>query len=373
MKFLAFFLSLCTTWLQAELNLEEKVGQIFLGFFHGEAINASTKDFLQRTHLGNVVYYQWANGLTSPEQVAALSDQLQQMMPIRPFIAIDQEGGRVARLRSGFTHFESNLAMASFEDPSLVYLNAKQMAKELAGVGITMNLAPVVDVNSNPDNPVIGDRSYSHDPKVVSNMAKQFMTAHHELGIKTVLKHFPGHGDTDRNSHYELPTVLKSREELEQVELRPFRDLATQADAIMTAHIFVPSLDPHNPATFSPAILNGLLRQEWGFKGLIISDSLVMRAIAPAQTTFEEAVQSVAQAAIKAFNAGCDCLIVGALEWGDFPTTPEQNHELLERVMNEVVKAVREGRIAESRLNESLERIFLKKYGTDYQGESVPI
>jgi beta-N-acetylhexosaminidase len=345
--------------LRAELSLEEKVGQLFFGFIYGESLDESSKAFLQRTHLGNIVYYRWANGLTSPDQVRALSDQLADAISVAPpIIAVDQEGGRVCRLMHGFTAFNTNSDLGALCDASIVYKAGATIARELKECGINMNFAPVVDVNSNPSNPVIGNRSYHSDPAVVVAMARQFMSGHKQAGVLTALKHFPGHGDTNLNSHYSLPVISKSLEQLEQTELVPFRALAGQADMIMTAHIMVPALDPNAPATFSVPILTDLLRGQWGFQGLVISDSLVMRAAAPNQASFEEAVASVSRASINAFNAGCDCLILGALEWADFTATPEQNLLLIERVITSFTEAVRAGHIDLDRVESSSNHVM---------------
>ncbi|MDP1835082.1 MAG: beta-N-acetylhexosaminidase [Chlamydiales bacterium] len=358
--FLTFFLF---GTLQAELSLEEKVGQLFFGFVYGESLDESSKAFLQRTCLGNVVYYRWANALTSPAQVRALSEQLTETITVAPpIIAVDQEGGRVCRLTHGFTAFNTNSVLGALEDPSIVHNAGVTIAKELADCGINMNFAPVVDVNSNPDNPVIGSRSYHSDPDVVVAMARQFMAGHKQARILTALKHFPGHGDTNLNSHHSLPVISKSLEQLEQTELLPFKALAGQVDMIMTAHILVPALDPNSPATFSAPILTGLLRGQWGYQGIVISDSLVMRAAAPNQSNFEEAVVSVSRASISAFNAGCDCLIIGALEWADFTAPPQQNLLLIERVITSFTEAVRAGHIDLDQVEVSYNRVMSLKH-----------
>jgi beta-N-acetylhexosaminidase len=347
--------------LNAESSLRNDVGQLFIGFLYGDTVGAPQRAFLERSRLGNIIYFQWANTLESPEQVATLSQQLDrtiyQITRARPLIAVDQEGGPVARLKTGFTAFTSQEVMGQLDDPCLVYRRGRTIAQELRRVGITMNLAPVVDVNVCPENPVIGSRSFGANPQKVVRLASEFLRAHREVGVATVLKHFPGHGDTRTNSHLALPTVDKPMEALEETELFPFRSLTYQADAIMTAHLRVPALDSVEPATFSYRILTRLLRESMGFEGVIMSDSLAMRAAVPQQATFDEAVEGMTRAAIRAFLAGCDCLLLGALDWADCSVTPADNIRMQERVMDGFLEAVETGEIPQSRVKASLARI----------------
>lgn len=339
----------------------DSVGQLFVGVVYGKSLEEEQCAFLWRSRLGNVIYFTWANALESRQQVTELSWQLQQAITEitgePPLIMVDQEGGRVARLREGFTAFNTNEVFGQLNDPQLVYQMGRTLARELRESGITVNLAPVVDVNVCPENKVIGSRSYGGDPKGVVRMASAFLRAHRQMGVGTALKHFPGHGDTRSDSHLELPVVDKPIEVLEATELAPFRALAAEADIIMTAHIYVPALDPEVPATFSSKILTGLLRQSIGFDGVIMSDSLVMRSAAPQQATFEQAVDAVTRAAKQAFLAGCDLLLLGALDWADCPISPEQNRQMQQRVIEGFSEAVRSGEIPQHRLEESLLRI----------------
>lgn len=366
MNHLLFYLlltfSLCMSVdLRAEPSLEERVGQLFFGVVYGETLDEATCAFLERTHLGNVVYFSWANGLHSPEQVRALSGQLTtaitKITGTAPLIAVDQEGGRVARLTHGFTTFASNESIGCLDDPTLAFEMGVVIGQELASVGVTMNFAPVVDVNVNPNNSVIGSRSYGADPTLVTAMAAQFIAGHRQSGVATVLKHFPGHGDTNVNSHQGLPVVDKDLASLQAIELAPFRHLMHEADALMTAHLLVPALDPLHPASTSSPILTDLLRKEWGYNGVVISDSLAMRAIAPDQSSLDQAIVSVSRAAIDAFNAGCDLLLLGALEWADFHATQRDNERLMEEVITLFCNAVRSGEISSERIEASLMRI----------------
>lgn len=338
-------------------TLEEKVGQILMVHFHGEIANDDAKTLIHDTKIGGVIYYNWSNGLHSPSQVKLLSESLQELalnnrIPVPLFIATDQEGGRVTRLKYGFTEFPSNKALAKGEDISLIEKSAYVMGRELLSVGVNMNLAPVVDINSNPLNPVIGDRSFGDNPEIVIACGKRALSGFGKAKIMTVMKHFPGHGDTQVDSHIDLPVINKSLEDLQQLELLPFIELKSYSDAIMTAHLLVPSLDPDNCTTLSEKTLT-YLRDTIGFKGLIISDSLVMEGVCKKYQTIDEV-------AIQALKAGCDILLLGGRQL-------ERNHELelsakdIQRIHGSIVKAVHDGYISEERVDQALEKILKLK------------
>lgn len=227
----------------------------------------------------------------------------------RVAVAVDQEGGRVQRFRGpGFTDMPSARDIGSFAGASLEEAEERAAAlgrlcaAELRPLGIDIDFAPVLDVDSNPANPVIGDRSYSNDPHIVARLGVAFLRGLQAGDIAACGKHFPGHGDTDRDSHLELPRLDHDLERLRRVELPPFQ-AAVKADvaAIMTSHILFPALDPLHPATMSPTVL-GLLRNELRYEGMVVSDDLEMQAIADHH--------DLPEAAIAAVNAGCDLLLV---------------------------------------------------------------
>jgi beta-N-acetylhexosaminidase len=290
------------------MSLEEKVGQLLMVHFHGEFANEDARSLIQDAKVGGIIYYNWSNGLSSPEQVQALSAGLQKLAresraSIPLFIAVDQEGGVVARLNNGFTVFPGNKALGMTGDPNLAEASALAMGQELQAVGVNMNFAPVVDVNINPRNPVIGIRSFSDNPETVVAFGKRALQGYNRAQIIATLKYFPGHGDVEVDSHEDLPIVNKPIEELEQVELLPFARLASSADTIMTAHILVPALDAENCSTLSEKTLS-YLKTTLGFQGVIITDSLVMEGVLKKCRTVDEA-------AIQALNAGCDILLLG--------------------------------------------------------------
>lgn len=340
------------------MTLEEKVGQLLMVHFHGETTNAEAQILIQDTKVGGIIYYNWSNGLYSPTQVATLSAGLQKLtesnrIPLPLLIAADQEGGIVSRLRQGFTEFPGNKALGMTGDPELAEAAAFAMGQELHAVGINMNLAPVVDINTNPRNPVIGIRSFGEDPETVIAFGKQALRGYRRAHIISTLKHFPGYGDVSVDPHHALPLINKSKAELEHMELLPFAQLATSADAIMTAHILVPALDEENCSTLSEKTLT-YLRETLGFQGLIVADSLVMEGVLTKCGTVDEA-------SIAALNAGCDLLILGGKlligEHSGFElTTPA-----VKRVHHSLVQAVKEGRISEARLNQAVEKILTLK------------
>jgi len=337
------------------MSLEEKVGQLLMVHFQGEEANEDARTLIQEAKVGGIIYYNWCNGLHSPAQIQALSAGLQKLTqsnpnPIPLLIAVDQEGGVVARLTNGFTKFPGNKALGETSDPDLAKKAALTMGLEMRAVGINMNLAPVVDINSNPRNPVIGARSFGDNAETVLKFAEQALNGYKEAHIIATLKHFPGHGDTAVDSHEDLPIVHKSKEELEQMELLPFAKLAASSEAIMTAHILVPAFDRNNCSTLSETTLN-YLRQTIGFQGVIVSDSLVMEGVL-------KRCQSVDEAAIQALKAGCDILILG----GKLIDGERAGFELkvsdVMRIHSSIIKGVKEGRISEGRVSQAAAKIL---------------
>ncbi|BBD07232.1 glycoside hydrolase family 3 domain protein [Desulfovibrio ferrophilus] len=296
-----------------------------------------------------MVLYSISGNVRSPRQIAKLTVDAQRhaLATGQPglFISIDQEGGPVARLRKGFAVPPSNMTAGASGDPALAGLAAHITAAQLKAVGVNMNFAPSVDVNSNPANPIIGVRSYSGQTLDVERFGAKAIETYLKAGVIPVAKHFPGHGDTGYDSHLQLPTIPHSRQRLETVELPPFKAaIRAGVPAIMTAHVEVPALEPASgrPATMSRRILTELLRNEWGFEGLIITDSMSMGAITERY--------GAAEAALNAFKAGADVLLFGA----DKGHTPQDFIPAWERLQN----AVQSGEITMQRLNASVLRIL---------------
>jgi beta-N-acetylhexosaminidase len=284
------------------VNLTDNIGQLCMIGFEETEVTPDLRAWMQDYRPGGVILF--SRNLVNPEQIAKLTNELQALAGDIPLLmAIDQEGGRVSRLPSDFTIFPPAATVAQSGSTELAYQAAAVTAKELRSVGINMNMAPVLDIHTNPANPIIGNRAFGTAPEQVCKMGAATIAGLHDHRVLACGKHFPGHGDTSTDSHLELPTVHASRKRLEEIELQPFRYAIDHGlQAMMTAHVHYPALDPTYPATLSSTILSGLLRQQLGFSGVILSDDLEMRAILDHAT--------VGNAAIRSLQAGADMLLI---------------------------------------------------------------
>ncbi|HXX68865.1 MAG TPA: beta-N-acetylhexosaminidase [Polyangiaceae bacterium] len=282
------------------MSLESICGQLILGGFSGATLPGSYARALRAARRCGAILFARNLG-PDPEQVSALCRQMR-AATAAPLLAIDQEGGRVARLRAPFLELPSMRAVATLEDEPFAERIASAVGAELAAVGVNINFAPVVDVDTCPDNPIIADRAFGADPKTCERFGAAWIRGLQSTGILATAKHFPGHGDTSKDSHVDLPLVAQPRDRLDRVELPPFRAAAASGvAAMMTAHVVYPALDPRNPATLSHAICT-VLREHIRFNGMLFSDDLEMRAIADHWP--------IADAAVQAIAAGCDALLV---------------------------------------------------------------
>lgn len=329
------------------VSTEEMVGEMLLVHFHGAEANHESAELLREAHVGGFIFYNWANELSSPSQVTKLTGSLNLQSEKPLFFAVDQEGGRVLRLTQGFSTPPYNAEITSSEN---AYAWAKKVGEELKAVGINMNLAPVVDVNSNPGNPVIGLRSYSSDPSVVVARATAALNGYRDAGITAVIKHFPGHGDTRVDSHFYLPVINKTLEELEKVELYPFRHLADNTPAIMTAHLLIPALDKERCVTLSRTIIPNILIKDMHFKGLIMTDSLAMQAVLNQNDSIEEV-------AIQAIEAGHDLLVLGGKQLLKADRGFEFCTQDIISIHRAICEAVKNKRIPLERIQNSYDKI----------------
>ncbi|MGM0498739.1 MAG: beta-N-acetylhexosaminidase [Bacillota bacterium] len=328
------------------MSLEEKVGQLFQVGFQSKSIDREIKDLIENYHIGGVIYF--TRNIENLEQTASLSKNLQELAldsgaGIPLFISVDQEGGKVRRIKD-LTYFPANIEIGATGDKELSRKAAAVTAKELKGLGINVNLAPVLDVNNNPANPVIGERSFGADPILVAEMGVAYIKGLQAEGIIATAKHFPGHGDTAVDSHFDLPVINHSRERLDQVELYPFKKaIEAGVDSIMVAHIYFSTIESEAgiPATLSKAVLNDLLREELNFEGVIITDDLEMGAI----TNFF----GTAAGAVKTIEAGADIVLIS------------HSYDKQKQAIEAVIAAVENGRISEKRIEESLRRIIKLK------------
>ncbi len=279
----------------------EDIGQMVMIGIAGEELTAEEKSLLRDYPFGGFILF--AHNVKEPQQILALCRSLWEMKrELPPFIAIDEEGGRVHRLPEPFTHFPPAAALGRAGNADLAYRMGLAMASELKAVGINLDFAPVFDVASNPNNPVIGDRSLSGDPDEVIRLGWEVARGLREGGIIPCVKHFPGHGDTDADSHHELPVVNKDIDDLEATELPPFiYACGKRVEAVMTAHVLYPALDRKYPATLSPRIVGELLRGGLRYDGVVFSDDLEMKAVASQYSAEESAQLAVA--------AGVDTLL----------------------------------------------------------------
>ena len=333
----------------ASMTTGQKVGQLMMIGFDGTTVDVELRRMISDNHIGGVILF--ARNVQSPEQVARLTNELQKIAleSEHPglFIAIDQEGGRVARLTesAGFTEFPSAMSIGATGDPENAYRMATAMAAEMRAVGINVDFAPDLDVNNNPSNPVIGTRSFSSDPAKVAEYGVAFARGLQENGVLAFGKHFPGHGDTGVDSHIDLPRVAHDRARLDEVELFPFR-AAIQSDiaGIMSAHVTFPAIDPTPglAATLSRPVLTGLLREELGYDGLIATDSLEMGALAA--TGYPPPV-----GAPLALAAGADILLFN------------RDHAMHKEAFTNLLQTIENGKVSQEQLNASVSRILKAK------------
>jgi beta-N-acetylhexosaminidase len=285
-------------------DVVRRVGQRIMVGFEGLTASAEVKALLREFQVGHVILF--SRNVAGPEQVAELVRELQsaardagQDTPL--LVAVDQEGGRVARLKEPWTVWPPPRAVGRMGSEEKARRVGAALAAELSACGIALDFAPVVDVDTNPRNPVIGDRSFGAEPELVSRLGAALIRGLQEGGVAACAKHFPGHGDTDQDSHLELPTIDHSRTRLDEVELPPFRAaIEAGVAAVLTAHVLCREIDPALPASLSPALTDRLLRKELGFAGAIVTDDLEMRAVAARWTP--------ARLAVAAARAGADVL-----------------------------------------------------------------
>ncbi len=318
-------------------DLRDQIGQLFMLGFSGTSVSSELAALMADYRPGGLIVF--SRNLKSAGQIASLTNDLQKLATNSPLLlSIDQEGGRVSRLPAGFTIFPPCAVLGHCGSAELAYAAAAATAVELRAVGLNMNMAPVLDVDTNPDNPIIGDRAFGPKAEQVCELGLATMAGLQDNKVVACGKHFPGHGDTIADSHKELPVVRASAERLRTLELRPFRHAIDNGLAtIMTAHVMYPNLDPTYPATLSSTILTGLLRDELRFNGVILTDDLEMHAIID-HYGIEDAV-------VRAFQAGADILLI----------CKDRDREVA--AMEGLYRGVKDGTIPMTRIEESLRRI----------------
>ncbi|WP_256992173.1 beta-N-acetylhexosaminidase [Paenibacillus sp. XY044] len=341
-----------------QLTTEEKVGQLVLVGMDGTATSEETRELVQKYYVGGFIFYK--NNIDSTKQALSLFNGIKkdnQGNPVPLWMSVDEEGGRVSRMPDEFVDMPTNRAIGRKDSTDLSHGIGQILGRELAGFGLNMDFAPVLDVNSNPNNPVIGDRSFGDDAELVSRLGKATMEGIREERVVPVVKHFPGHGDTSVDSHIGLPVVNHDLARLRKLELVPFQAaVKDQADVVMIAHLLMPKLDKDHPASFSKAVITDLLRNELGFKGVVISDDMTMGAI--------DKNYSIGKASVGAILAGGNIILIGH----DYAKEKEAIQALTD--------AVKDGTISEEVLNDRVYAVLKLKnaYGiTDEPAEGPDV
>ena len=318
-------------------DFRKHAGQLAIAGFAGHSIPAELKALAREFDLGGVIFF--ARNVESPEQVAELSRQAQGLAAELPlWVSVDQEGGRVARLKAPFTEWPPMMTLGRSADEQLARRFAAALASELKAVGISLDFTPVLDIHTNPQNPVIGDRALADTAEEVARLGKVLIEVLQENGIAACGKHFPGHGDTSTDSHFELPLIEHPPDRIDRVELVPFRAaIESRVASIMTAHILIPALDPDRPATLSPRIVDEMLKQQLGYEGLVLSDDLDMKAISGRF--------GIAEATVGAIAAGCDAVLMCGAD-----------QDVQARAIEAVIRAVEAEELPLKRVEDALAR-----------------
>jgi beta-N-acetylhexosaminidase len=319
------------------VHLRHQIGQLLMAGFPGTSLTVELRALAREFSLGGVVYF--ARNVEEPAQVAEVSREIVTLTAdLPPWVSVDQEGGRVARFRRGFTLWPPMATLGRSGDVELARQFARALAVELRAVGVTLDFAPVLDIFTNPKNTVIGDRALAERAEDVATLGVAIIEELQRAGIAACGKHFPGHGDTLADSHHDLPLVGHDPDRLRAIEFVPFRAaIAAGVASMMSCHVLVPAFDESQPGTLSPAIVQGLLRDELGFEGLIFTDDMEMKAIA--------ARMPVPDACVAAIAAGCDAVLVCS-----------GNHDLQAATIEALIKAVETGDLAYARVEQALSR-----------------
>lgn len=342
-----------TSALLTEMTLNQKISQMLYIGIGGTTLSPSERQMISEGEVGGVILL--GRNVKSDQQLhqlVASIKQANQHSDIPLFIGVDEEGGRVSRIPAIMTNLPSSEKIGTTNDPGLANQVGHLLAKKVEHYGINMNFAPVLDISNNPDNEVIGDRSFGNTPEIVASLGTAVMKGIQQEGIIPVVKHFPGHGGTSADSHYNLPVLHKTSSKLETFEWVPFqRAIKSGAEAVMTAHILFPEIDATYPATLSKKIITGVLRKQLQFDGLILTDDMAMGAIAN-NYGMEEAAQLSIQ-------AGTDMVLLTDTRNGNFTTVREA-----------LVNAVKSGKISTESVNQSVERILQLKKKYDLEAKN---
>ena len=325
------------------MSLDEKIGQLVISGVESTSIDPTIQDFIQKKYIGGVILF--SRNVSTAQQVLNLTNSIKdtnKSNKIPLFISVDEEGGLVSRLPKEFIKLPKNSYIGEIDNPKFSYDIGKSIGKELSSLGYNMDFAPVMDINSNPKNPVIGARSFGNNEKIVSELGIETMKGLQSENIIPVIKHFPGHGDTSVDSHIGLPIVNNDLNRLKNFELAPFKSAINNgADVVMVSHILLSKLDNQYPASLSSKIITDLLRNQLNFMGVIITDDMTMGAISKNY--------GIGDAAVKSLLAGSDIILVC------------HEYDNVNKVLDSIKLAVKNNVISEQRINQSLYRILSLK------------
>lgn len=336
-----------------KMTLDEKIGQMVIVGVDDYTNNSHSKEMIEQYHVGGFILFK--RNIKDANQAVSLINSLKETNAINKqplFIGIDEEGGRVTRMPGEFIKLPTNKVIGRVNNGDYSFNIGKAIARELKAFGMNMDFAPVLDINSNPANPVIGDRAFGSNAEIVSKLGIETMKGIQSQGVVSVVKHFPGHGDTSEDSHIGLPVVNNDLNRLKSFELLPFFEaIKTNADAVMIAHILLPKVDEVNPSSLSKTIITDILRKDLKFNGVVITDDMTMGAIIKKY--------DIGAAAIKSINAGSDIILVC------------HDYEKEVSVLKALKEAVKAGDIHEDTINNSVYRIIKLKQKYNLKDEKV--
>ncbi len=335
------------------MSLDEKLGQMIIAGLEGYVVDDDARQMIESYHVGGFILY--SRNVESQEQLLDLTNSLKSInannkLPLS--ISVDEEGGRISRMPKELKNIPTNKEIGKINSQEFSYKIGGLLAEELKAFGFNMDFAPVLDINSNPKNPVIGDRAFGSDENIVSDLGVQTMKGMEAEGVIPVVKHFPGHGDTSVDSHVGLPSVDNDLERLKSFELIPFANaIENGADVVMVAHILMPKIDEENPATLSKAIITDILREQMNFDGVVITDDMTMGAIAENY--------DLGTASMKSVEAGADIILVA------------HGYDNAITALKSIKEAVEKGLISEERINQSVYRILKLKQKYNLKDEEI--
>lgn len=326
-----------------KMTIDEKIGQLIIAGFDGITVNDELQSLILEKYIGGVILF--SKNVESASQVVELNNEIKEINKVNKspiFISVDEEGGLVSRMPSEFKDIPTNSDIAKYDDEDLSYNIGKVIGEEISSLGFNMDFAPVLDINSNPNNPVIGDRSFGDNEAIVSKLGIATMKGLKDSDVIATVKHFPGHGDTSVDSHVGLPVVEHDLERLKSFELVPFKKaIDAGADMVMVSHIMLPKIDEKEPATLSKTIITDILRKDMNYNGVVVTDDMTMGAII---NNYD-----IGEAAVKSINAGVDIVMVC------------HQYENVTKVIDAIKEAVNNGSITEERIDKSVERILKLK------------